>query len=399
MSPLKHSLKLLFSLVLTLSCVQEIQDLFRLRGDFERVLPRSSASVSSLNLGLLRDPHHTRDQERFQPERKCSSDQRLQHIERTCRSLYGSPLPYDKSWSQRSVRVTSRNLYVIDDLKLLVCVPFKSGSTSMFHLLALITSRLNNNNTSDVNMTLSGSGLSDKQVRARFGIRSMSDLSASDADVRLRSFAKVLVVRHPLVRVLSFFADKLRRRRSGRCVRFYQNDIGRRAILWRRGELTSRDAKCADSLRFEEFVEFFAASLSTLGSERHLVPASDWCAPCHIKYDYVMKLETGARDQARLLRDVIRAPADALRPDVVVHRNARLMTSQQRFERSNFSLLLRDFRDVRPQALASLVKFYSRDLQLFGYSAALEASRGLRVECVTSAGRRSRAVEQTTKCC
>ena len=265
----------------------------------------------------------------------------------------------------------------------------------MFHMLALLTSHATG---SDVNKTLF-SALSDKQTRSKLGIRSMSDLQPEEQLWRLRSYVKVIVARHPVVRVLSFFADKLRRRHNGKCVTFYQNDIGRRAIKWRRGVLTSRDFECADSLQFDEFIAYFASHLSTLGSERHLTPISDWCLPCHVSYDYVMKLETGARDQLHLLRDVIDASLSRLTDpnNVIAHRNSHLMTSQHRFERSNFSLVFGEFENVTSDSMTSLVEFFSRDLQLFGYSASLEATRGLRAECMTS--ERSNTVKEAARCC
>ena len=319
----------------------------------------------------------------------CRTNQRLPHVERTCRRMHGGHVFYEKDIRNTAFKVYSRHLFVSDEHKLLICVPFKCGSSTIFNLLAHHSKQVRDNKVPKSDIKL----LYVKENREKFGIRNLADFNGTDILKRLQSYSKILVVRHPLVRVLSFFMDKLQRNNT--CVPFYHNDIGRKVILWARDRLTSKEQICANTLTFAEFMDYFAHHLSTLGMERHLVPIHDWCSPCHLQYDWMMKLETGDVDQSYLLKHFINRNSEIARKMATMfHTNSHLHTSQRLFQNHNFERIFEAFKTVNSSVNEVIKQFYRKDLELFGYEAGLSKD-GLIARC----GSTGKETSNEQSCC
>jgi len=97
-------------------------------------------------------------------------------------------------------------------------------------------------------------------------------------------YFKFMVVRHPFVRILSAFRDKLETLAEHN-VRYHMRDAPR---------MTSRrtfNSSVADSPTFPEFVEYLIRTPPNL-MDKHWAPYSKVCLPCNISYSAILRLET-----------------------------------------------------------------------------------------------------------
>jgi len=89
------------------------------------------------------------------------------------------------------------------------------------------------------------------QFMRRIGLRFLSSYSSDDVTRKLATYRKMVVVRHPLSRLVSAYTDKIAR------VNAYGNDIRRKIIT-----MTSRHHGNASShfqhISFAQFIRFFA---------------------------------------------------------------------------------------------------------------------------------------------
>ena len=347
----------------------------------ESLPQRSNATVAShhsgVNLLALIRNFTSSNRKRGLETSMCTNSDRLRHIADTCQTMYaGRSPPFNSPLQHQPYRVTSQHLFVSDEHRLLVCVPFKSGSSSTLTMLAHNSEHFR----STPNATLEG--LYIRANQRRFGIKLLSDYSAPETRKRLEQYRKLIVVRHPLVRVLSFYADKLSKKKNGtRCNFYFQNGIGRKAILWARGKLTSHERQCSDTLTFGEFMAYMSQHLSSVGMEHHLVPYHKWCSPCHIKYDYVMKLETGVRDQEHVIKHFLQPALRSHANKLSYYENSFLGTRQDTAVASSFQQWFSQYRDVPPAVFKIIEQHYKQDMQLFGYDAVFNATQGLLTKC------------------
>ena len=96
-------------------------------------------------------------------------------------------------------------------------------------------------------------------------------------------YFKFMVVRHPFVRLVSAFRDKLERMTEYN-VRYHAKDAVR---------MTERryNSTVADSPTFPEFADYLVRTPPNL-MDKHWAPYSKLCLPCNISYDAILKLET-----------------------------------------------------------------------------------------------------------
>ena len=145
--------------------------------------------------------------------RLCSSSQRAHLLQRRCNQLYGN------NTSLRRDVTFPGNILVAKEHNLVICLPAKAGSTHFRTRLLQASSKyrkLAHPPHIDVHQPTS--------MRI-FGVRRLSVFRFDDALRILDNFTKVMVVRHPLVRVLSSYNDKLATIKPPNC-HPYQQTLG-----------------------------------------------------------------------------------------------------------------------------------------------------------------------------
>lgn len=127
------------------------------------------------------------------------------------------------------------------------------------------------------------------------------------------SSKKVMFVRNPYQRLLSCYVDKLLAPNP-----VYWRLIGIPAIKHVRKEFSKKSETCGHDLTFSEFIKYVISAMETpsrgfLGKSRrnlglsrdpHFEQQTVICKPCHLKYDFVGKMESFKEDSLELVRQM-----------------------------------------------------------------------------------------------
>ncbi|XP_064111504.1 carbohydrate sulfotransferase 11-like [Macrobrachium nipponense] len=166
-----------------------------------------------------------------------------------------------------------------------------------------------------------------------------------DLKWKLRSYKKLVIVRHPFHRLLSAYRDKLHFA-EGRP--YFQKKVHSYIVRRRTG------ANLTD-IQWPEFVDFLTLGRGQLADD-HWSSYMSLCHPCAIDYDVIAKLETLQEDSDKFLR-LIEAPEYLHFPNT------------SRTSRRTDSVLWSDYqRQLSSHQLSALYKAYGRDFELFGYN-------------------------------
>ena len=104
-----------------------------------------------------------------------------------------------------------------------------------------------------------------------------------------------MIVRHPFVRLLSAYRDKLEDSERGRhhgTYHYYQK-YGKRIVAKHRSP-TSNQSRIEPT--FAEFVDYLIQTDLTLYADDHWIPFYLFCTPCLVDYDVIVKFETIEED-------------------------------------------------------------------------------------------------------
>ena len=192
-----------------------------------------------------------------------------------------------------------------------------------------------------------------------FGVRQLNDFQYDDVIAILNNFTKVMVVRHPLVRVLSAFHDKLASVQPPHC-HPYQQTLARWIRASNQRDVTTKNNSCVHDVTFAEFLAYFAHKSEWLTRDSHWRTYEDTCLPCAIQYDHVLKLETAQHDHTVLARLLSQAPETTR----VEHRLTNLTRSSDAGEERAYT----EFANVPRKHRLSVRKLYNTSGYLFGYT-------------------------------
>ncbi|XP_034248656.1 carbohydrate sulfotransferase 11-like [Thrips palmi] len=195
--------------------------------------------------------------------------------------------------------------------KMAWCPLYKAGSTSWLYNLCLL------------------GGYSERELQATqeqlstLARKAFPELEYPEAEEALRGSRKILVVRHPLARLLSAYRDKLENRVAGAehgTAHFYRK-YGRRIVdkyrakkdgvavatssLLQPGHVVRDPAKPApadDEPTFKEFVKYLIDVDLANYADDHWIPYYLFCTPCLLNYDIIAKVETYLEDQVYMIR-------------------------------------------------------------------------------------------------
>lgn len=252
--------------------------------------------------------------------------------------------------------------------KLVVCVPAKVASTT-FKSLLIKNSHQYKHETSRRNI----SSVHNSDVLLQFGIKQLNMFNESQIDEILRSFTKVVVVRHPLERVFSSFREKLTPYRPNKECSSYMQRLGSKIVKKMRG----KQVKCGDDVTFEEFMSYLATE-AYVRKDSHWRPIDVVCRPCHIEYDHVLRLETGHSDVRFFVEEILKEKSVASTDE---HQNQREVLSEEELEKNDFKKRRVEFANVSASSFATVRKHYENSMRLFGYSSVL-TREGMMTSCM-----------------
>ena len=280
--------------------------------------------------------------------RKCTIEERLTYTQNMCRTWYErnpvSEAPY-------------RNIFVDHKHKLLLCVPYKSGASTHLNLLAQNSDAVLNNEIPKEELDQILQSLSKKTSQKRVGIDNLNKIKSIERSKILEEYYKVMVVRHPFVRILSMYSNKVAQyNQDTHLWDCSDNHYGTGLTNWMQKKHPNRVGNCS----LDMFVSYLLNNSKMFRLDMHTHLMHSWCNPCDISYDFIVRLETGDSDQEYLLKNKINPNFNR-----ILHENqvlSRNVTSTDMFTRN-----LSQFRGVSDAQLEGLTQFYGEDLAMFGY--------------------------------
>ena len=162
------------------------------------------------------------------------------------------------------------------------------------------------------------------------------------------------MVRHPFLRVLSAFHDKMSARQRSAGYRRMADRIERRYRVMR-GNPEERYTNIPGRPTFEDFVNFLIERPDDIGfRDSHWDTFRSKCSPCRFRYDVIVKMETLA-DDMRYLRSKlgVNSPYD------------EVFLGEGR-NRSHHEVAL--YREIPLKLVEKLHERYRDDFEIFGYS-------------------------------
>ena len=119
-------------------------------------------------------------------------------------------------------------------------------------------------------------------------------------------------------------------------------------------------------MSFVEFVRFLTDRGLDDGDRYnpHWAPVTDLCRPCHVRYDYVIKLETFSTEVRQLWKALYGSVRSPVEPSTI-HRNART-------QRTSHDVTATYLRQLSRTQMRRLLRLYADDFRLFDYSTDLD---------------------------
>ena len=235
---------------------------------------------------------------------------------------------------------------------MLFCDAPKTGS-SFFKDLWL-------NYTRDVH---TGDSVHNRRFLRKHGLRYLSTYNDSEIQVRLRTHYKFMITRHPLVRLLSVYREKLERPNE-----HYRRVFGQ--FIEQRYEHVPANQSKGDHVTFEQFVHYIVEG-NPFKSDYHWKPVTSLCHPCEIPYDYIVKLETSHVDYPYIFSKLKNIP-DSKKGLLETVRTYKAATDLDRVKKY--------YQGVPVNYTNILETIYRLDFTLFGYTwAHTSLSYGCRV--------------------
>ena len=185
---------------------------------------------------------------------------------------------------------------------------------------------------------------------------SLSKLNQSEALYRLQTYYKTVIIRKPLVKILSAFIDKLKdplTYTNHSWARPFPNNIKHYILkLFRGDEVENRISKQEHlNITFSEYIRYMTM-FPLEDYNEHFVPVTNLCYPCAVKYDFYMNFDAMNYDVHALMH-YLNIPMQHY-PNQVDH-----------IYYSTEDLLQDYFKSVSPEELANLLNTLSEEIDFY----------------------------------
>lgn len=194
-------------------------------------------------------------------------------------------------------------------------------------------------------------------VLHRLGVHYLSRYTPEERFRRLSDYRKFIVVRHPFTRLYSAYNDKIAHRRLVHPN--YYRDVVREYFA----EGVDKNGKL--NLTLEQFLTLIAREYrSGRFVNRHWISYNEACHPCHVTYNYVIKLED-LRDYAPDITNLLGVTSKEIEQrNSYQLRNGTSATSRK----GNGYLYEEHFNTLPKKLINGLLRVYESDFKLFGYN-------------------------------
>lgn len=266
--------------------------------------------------------------------RRCSNAERVWHLRKSC-------LESDQDLDKMLVSVKALNYILVDDQrKLLYCSMPKIASTSMkVFLFKLSGMHKDQKILSMVHLP---------KHYPKFGYRNLASYTSTEAQYRLRNYYKYLFVRHPFDRIASTWREKLVEKNV------YIPKLALKIIDKYRTIPAENGSIFEKVPTLPEFAEFIGDNANA--SNEHWNSIENLCDPCHVRYDYIVRVESMADDIVDILS---------------LHGHNLTLDEHQNYHGRKAELQLRvrfeTFDELAKRAISALRHRYEPDFKHFGY--------------------------------
>ena len=181
-------------------------------------------------------------------------------------------------------------------------------------------------------------------------LRNLSTLQPRERDQILTSYPKFLYVRHPFVRLVSAYRNKIAPGKfpQGKAFRNIAQHI---ASNYRQGALMANlEAGGSYNVTWDEWIRYLTDPSETDRFNEHWMEYYKLCFPCKIEYDFIGNLETVQSDSAYMLGML------------GLHR-----VSYPTGPALSNNLYSQYFANLSQKALEKLWEIYKVDFELFGF--------------------------------
>jgi hypothetical protein len=185
-------------------------------------------------------------------------------------------------------------------------------------------------------------------LKSHYNLTSLRKYSKKDILQILDDYFVLMVVRHPLDRIISAYRDKLAGNNS-----IYEHRLGRSVLKAVRPQASDTVKQRGHGVTFQEFIQYM---IQTEYDNGHFTYYQSLCHPCLIQYDYIAKLETQYTDASYIINKYLAGyGADGLSN---LHSN-RGGASQWK--------ALSEYDSLSPEELDTFIAMYTPDINMFGY--------------------------------
>ena len=193
-------------------------------------------------------------------------------------------------------KVVLSHINVNDKHKFLFCRIPKIGTTNWKRVLLYLMSDEKDLEVFSIKSNLiHQNSIYAKKIQAT----ALTRYSKKQIDFRLKTYQKIIFVRHPLDRLFSAYRNKLTTSTEENKATFFQW-YGTKIIRQYRENATNESLAHGNDVKFEEFLRYVA---ETSKLDEHWDTYSNLCAPCQVHYDFIGKYETMMEDANFLLDD------------------------------------------------------------------------------------------------
>ena len=250
------------------------------------------------------------------------------------------------------------HLIADDTQRVIYCDVPKIATTSMKYLLA--------NSTSNITIKMDFNIQNVRTMRSA-GVMPMSDIKdAAERQYKLEHYKTILVVRHPFERLYSGYVDK------------FINQYKRHDSLKKFRNATKElfpDVKESHGglfITFEQFLKMITLAKTTTHlnylakprNDLHWATIYDICAPCHVRYDFILKLHSMNHEKELIL--------PLFNATDLPNMNAATSHTENVFN-VKIPDVMTAYRNVTLDILQQINTIYKRDLEMFGYGFDMEA--------------------------
>jgi hypothetical protein len=186
------------------------------------------------------------------------------------------------------------------------------------------------------------------------GVRMLGSYPRQQQTYMLQNYYKVIVVKHPFSRLVSMWRDKFLPGDSP-----YRYKLGRVIMDTVRNRTQVKGGYWRKRPQFHEVMRYLAA---TNKKDRHWNPYDQFCDPCSVEWDAILRTETLVQESHLLL--------DKLNLSKELNHSIPLMHSNTKDIKDLYatSSHLPVFRNVSTDAMSYLIATYGADLDQFGYT-------------------------------